>query len=151
MLLAAMSPQLGPLRQAAFFGPTVANGALRTSLDLQLSPPSRDCRVARSSHTSGAPRHGGVARFHGKLASLRAQLSPDLHIRRGTFFALRPEMKVRPFPGMLASIYVFGACVVAIILFVAVKEIEPNRRLALALKFLIVFVSVVAIAKRLMP
>ena len=60
-------------------------------------------------------------------------------------------MKVRPFPGMLASIYVFGACVVAIILFVAVKEIEPNRRLALALKFLIVFVSVVAIAKRLMP
>jgi hypothetical protein len=48
-------------------------------------------------------------------------------------------------------LYVFGACVVATILFVAVKEIEPNRRLALALKFLIVFVSVVAIAKRLMP
>jgi len=27
------------LRQAAFFGPTVANGALRTWLDLQLAPP----------------------------------------------------------------------------------------------------------------
>jgi len=33
---------IGPLRQAAFFGPTVANGALRTWLDLQLAPPSRD-------------------------------------------------------------------------------------------------------------
>ena len=31
-----------PLRQAAFFGLTVANGALRTWLDLQLAPPSRD-------------------------------------------------------------------------------------------------------------
>jgi hypothetical protein len=29
-------------RQAAFFKPTVANGALRTWLDLQLSPPSRE-------------------------------------------------------------------------------------------------------------
>ena len=27
----------GPSRQAAFFGPTVANGALRTWLDLQLA------------------------------------------------------------------------------------------------------------------
>jgi hypothetical protein len=33
---------VGPSRQAAFFGPTVANGALRTWLDLQLAPPSRD-------------------------------------------------------------------------------------------------------------
>jgi hypothetical protein len=33
-----MSPS-GPSRQAAFFGPTVANGALRTWLDLQLAPP----------------------------------------------------------------------------------------------------------------
>jgi hypothetical protein len=32
---------IGPFRQAAFFGPTVANGALRTLLDLQLAPPSR--------------------------------------------------------------------------------------------------------------
>ena len=31
-----------PSRQAAFFGPTVANGALRTLPDLQLAPPSRD-------------------------------------------------------------------------------------------------------------
>ena len=31
-----------PSRQAASFGPTVANGALRTWLDLQLDPPSRD-------------------------------------------------------------------------------------------------------------
>ena len=29
---------LGPSRQAAFFGPTVANGALRTWLDQQLAP-----------------------------------------------------------------------------------------------------------------
>ena len=29
---------IGPSRQATFFGPTVANGALRTWLDLQLSP-----------------------------------------------------------------------------------------------------------------
>ena len=32
---------LGPSRQAAFFGPTVANEALRTWLDLQLAPPCR--------------------------------------------------------------------------------------------------------------
>jgi hypothetical protein len=30
---------IGPPRQAAFFGPTVANGALRTWLDLQLARP----------------------------------------------------------------------------------------------------------------
>ena len=34
--------QFGPSRQAAFFEPTVANGALRTWLDLQLAPPSRE-------------------------------------------------------------------------------------------------------------
>jgi hypothetical protein len=34
--------QFGPSRQAAFFGPTVAYGALRTWLDLQLAPPRRD-------------------------------------------------------------------------------------------------------------
>ena len=32
----------GPSRQAAIFGPIVANGALRTWLDLQLAPPNRD-------------------------------------------------------------------------------------------------------------
>jgi hypothetical protein len=52
---------------------------------------------------------------------------------------------------MLAVIYTFGISVVAAILFVAVNDIEPNRRLALALKFLIVFVSVAAVAGRLMP
>jgi hypothetical protein len=40
---------------------------------------------------------------------------------------------------MLAFIHVFSICVVAAILFVSVDEIEPNPRLALALKFLIVF------------
>ena len=38
---AAHESVAGPSRQAAFFGPTVANGALRTWLDLQLAPPSR--------------------------------------------------------------------------------------------------------------
>ena len=52
---------------------------------------------------------------------------------------------------MLAVIYTFGISVVAAILFVAVNDIEPNRRLALALKFLIVFVTAVAVAARLMP
>ena len=33
---------IGPARQAAFFGPIVANGALRTWLDLQLDSPCRD-------------------------------------------------------------------------------------------------------------
>ncbi len=40
-LLAAMAA-LGPSRQAAFFGPTVDNGALRTWLDLQLAQPNLD-------------------------------------------------------------------------------------------------------------
>jgi hypothetical protein len=52
---------------------------------------------------------------------------------------------------MLAFIFVFSICVVAALLFVAADDIEPNRRLAMALKFLIVFVSAVAIARRLMP
>ena len=48
-------------------------------------------------------------------------------------------------------LYVFGICVAGAILFVAVNNIEPNRRYASVPKFLIVFVSVVAIARRLMP
>jgi hypothetical protein len=36
-----MSP-IGPSRQAAFYGPTVANGALRTWLDLPLAGPGRE-------------------------------------------------------------------------------------------------------------
>jgi hypothetical protein len=51
---------------------------------------------------------------------------------------------------MLAFIHIFSVCVVAAILFVSVDEIEPNRRYASVLKLLIVFVSVAAIAGRLM-
>ena len=40
-----------------------------------------------------------------------------------------------------ALIYVFSISVVATILFVAVEDLEPNRCLALALKFLILFVT----------
>ena len=52
---------------------------------------------------------------------------------------------------MLAFIYIFGISVVAAFLFEAVDKIEPNRRYASVLKFLIVFVSVAAIAGKLMP
>ena len=52
---------------------------------------------------------------------------------------------------MLAVIYTFAISVVAAFLFAAVNNIEPNRLLALALKLLIVFVSVGGIAGRLMP
>jgi len=38
----ALGLTIPPSGQAAFFGPTVANGTLRTWLDLQLAPPSRD-------------------------------------------------------------------------------------------------------------
>jgi hypothetical protein len=58
---------------------------------------------------------------------------------------------LKPEGGTLAVMYVFGISVVAAILFVAVDNIEPNRRYALALKFLIVFVSVAAVAGRLIP
>ena len=51
----------------------------------------------------------------------------------------------------MAVIYVIGISVVAAFLFAAVNEIKPDRRLALALKFLIVFVGVRAIAGRLTP
>ncbi len=50
---------------------------------------------------------------------------------------------------MLAFIYVFVICVVAAVLFLAVNKTEPNRRYALVLKLLIVFVSAAAIAGRL--
>jgi hypothetical protein len=43
---------------------------------------------------------------------------------------------------MSAVMYVVGIGVVAAMLFVGVNNIEPNRRLALALKVLIVFASV---------
>jgi hypothetical protein len=47
-------------------------------------------------------------------------------------------------------VYVFGICVVATILFVAVDDLELNRRYASVLKFLIVFASAAAIAGRLL-
>ena len=52
---------------------------------------------------------------------------------------------------MLAFIYVFSIWAVATILFAAVNAVEPNRRYASVLKLLIVFVSVAAVAGRLMP
>jgi hypothetical protein len=52
---------------------------------------------------------------------------------------------------MSTVIYVVGIGVVAAMLFVAFNNIEPNRHLALTLKVLIVFVSVAAIAGRVMP
>ncbi len=52
---------------------------------------------------------------------------------------------------MLALIYVIAIWVVAAILFMTVDKIEPNRRYALVLKVLIVFVAGVAIASRVMP
>ena len=51
---------------------------------------------------------------------------------------------------MLAFIHVFSICVVATILFMAVDDLEPNRRYASVLKFLIVFVSVAAVAGKLL-
>jgi hypothetical protein len=71
---------------------------------------------------------------------------------------LRPELErdllwpLLPKKGgkkMLAVIYVSGISVVAAFLFAAVNEIEPNRLLALALKFLIIFVSLGAVSGRL--
>jgi hypothetical protein len=50
---------------------------------------------------------------------------------------------------MSAVIYIVGIGVVAAMLFRAVNNFEPNRRLAQVLKFLIIFVSVAAIAERL--
>ena len=48
---------------------------------------------------------------------------------------------------MSAVLYVFGISFVATILFVGVNNIEPNRRYALVLKLLIVFVNVVTITQ----
>jgi hypothetical protein len=52
---------------------------------------------------------------------------------------------------MLDFIYVLTIWSVAVVLFVSVDKLEPNRRLALALKFLILAVGVVAVARRLLP
>jgi hypothetical protein len=65
--------------------------------------------------------------------------------------SLWPLLPKRGGKEMLAVIYVFSICVVAAFLFAAVNAIEPNRRYASALKLLIVFVSVAAVAGKLMP
>ena len=52
--------------------------------------------------------------------------------------------------GKEAVIYTFGISVVATFLFAAVNKFEPDRLLALALKFVIVFVGVAAVAGKLM-
>jgi hypothetical protein len=53
--------------------------------------------------------------------------------------------------GMLALIYVFAIWCVATVLYGIVNKHEPNRGLALVLKFLILAVSAAAIASRLAP
>jgi hypothetical protein len=53
--------------------------------------------------------------------------------------------------GMLALIYMFAIWCVASVLYVTVNEYEPNPRLALALKFLVLVVGAAAIASRLAP
>jgi hypothetical protein len=52
---------------------------------------------------------------------------------------------------MLALIYVFTIRCVAAILFVTVREFEPNRRLALVLELVVLALGAAAIARRLMP
>ena len=78
----------------------------------------------------------------------------------GSVGDLRPELVTGTCSGlslsrggkeMLAVIYTFGISVVAAFLFAAVNVVEPNRRYASVLKLLIVFVSVAAIAGKLMP
>jgi hypothetical protein len=64
---------------------------------------------------------------------------------------LWPLLPKRGGKEMLAVIYTFCISVVAGFLFAAVNAIEPNRRYAFVLKFLIVFVSVAAVAGRLTP
>jgi hypothetical protein len=76
---------------------------------------------------------------------MRQMLSEPGRVRRD---ALSIQLLIGE--GLLAFIHVFSICVVGAILFVSVDEIEPDRRLVLVLKFLIVFVSIVAIAGRLM-
>jgi hypothetical protein len=52
---------------------------------------------------------------------------------------------------MLALIYMFAIWFVATVLYGIVNKFEPNPRLALVLKFLILAVGAAAIASRLTP
>jgi hypothetical protein len=51
---------------------------------------------------------------------------------------------------MLALVYVFTIWCVATVLYVIVNELEPNRRLATVLQFLILAVGAAAIVRRLL-
>ena len=51
---------------------------------------------------------------------------------------------------MLAVVYVFTIWCVATVLYVIVNELEPNRRLAMVLQFLILAVGAAAIVRRLL-
>jgi len=59
----------------------------------------------------------------------------------------RPGRNVR----MPVHLYALAICFLAAVLFVAINNFEPNPRLALVLKFLILVVSAAAIASRLTP
>jgi hypothetical protein len=52
---------------------------------------------------------------------------------------------------MPVHLYALAICFLAATLFVAINNFEPNRQLALVLKFLIIAVSAAAIASRLTP
>jgi hypothetical protein len=51
---------------------------------------------------------------------------------------------------MLALIYVLTICCVGAVLFVSVNDLEPNDRLALVVKFLVLAVGAAAIARQLL-
>jgi hypothetical protein len=51
----------------------------------------------------------------------------------------------------MLAFYVFTVGFVAVVLFQAVNRLEPNRRLATALKFLIIVVGVAAIIRHGLP
>ena len=52
---------------------------------------------------------------------------------------------------MWAVIYAYAIAFVSVVLFLAIDEIEPNRRYAFVLKFLVVGLGAVAIMRQLWP
>jgi hypothetical protein len=99
------------------------------------------------SHEKNGHRSNSPAKF-----SLRHFPTPSLAVDHATAASCAqwPPTAIaseRPNAGLHLRLSIW---VVATTLFVAVNEIEPNPRLALALKFLIVFVSLAAVAGRLM-
>ena len=51
---------------------------------------------------------------------------------------------------MWALLYSFTICFVAAVLFLIVDKFEPNPRIALAIKFLIIAISIVAVIEHLL-